>query len=54
MQGDPINSRLYLLKTGDRGESWQEIPENQCPKVDEGEYAFAANGSQITSLERTI
>ena len=54
MQGDPINSRLYLLKTGDRGESWQEIPENQCPKVDEGEYAFAASGSQITSLERTI
>ena len=54
MQGDPIDGRLYLLTTNDGGETWQKVPTINCPKVNAGEYAFAASGTQITSLGKTI
>jgi len=54
MQGDPIDGRLYLLTTTDGGGTWQKVPNKSCPKVNEGEYAFAASGTQITSLGKTI
>lgn len=54
MQGDPIDGRLYLLTTADRGDTWHEVPQQKCPKVEKGEYAFAASGSQIASFGNTI
>lgn len=54
MQGDPIDGRLFLLATNDGGETWQKVPTINCPKVNAGEYAFAASGTQITSLGNTI
>ena len=54
MQGDPIDGRLELLVTVDGGESWTKLPFISCPKVSEGEYAFAASGSQITSKGSSI
>lgn len=54
MQGDPIDGRLELLVTSNGGENWAKIPFISCPKVREGEYAFAASGSQITSKENSI
>jgi photosystem II stability/assembly factor-like uncharacterized protein len=54
MQGDPIDGRLELLVTADGGESWTKVPFLSCPKVSEGEYAFAASGSQIASRGNSI
>ena len=54
MQGDPIDGRLELLVTSNGGESWSKIPFISCPKVSDGEYAFAASGSQITSKDNSI
>lgn len=47
LQGDPIEGRLFLLVTRDSGRSWQEIPRRQMPAAKEGEYAFAASGTQL-------
>lgn len=49
LQGDPLNGRLYLMTTDDGGRSWQEIPQTQMPPVEEGEYAFAASGTQLVT-----
>lgn len=54
VQGDPIDGRLELLVTADGGESWTKVPLSSCPKVSDGEYAFAASGSQIASKGNII
>jgi photosystem II stability/assembly factor-like uncharacterized protein len=48
--GDPINSRMFLLRTNDGGISWKEIPEKDRPLLSEGEAAFAASGTTIRYL----
>jgi photosystem II stability/assembly factor-like uncharacterized protein len=47
MQGDPIDGKLFILITKDNGKSWQEISREQMPAAKEGEYAFAASGTQL-------
>ncbi len=54
MQGDPIGGRLYLLYTSNSGKTWREVPFNQRPVVQDGEYAFAASGSQMTAQNHTV
>lgn len=46
--GDPIDGRLYLLLTSNGGESWVELDPGTAPAVAEGEYGFAASGTNIT------
>lgn len=49
--GDPIDGRLYLLKTNDGGRNWQRIPPEKLPPLVEGEYGFAASGTGIAVFE---
>jgi len=48
LQGDPVGGRLYILRTSDGGKTWQEPPIGDRPKMFDGEYAFAASGTQLT------
>ncbi len=49
--GDPIHQKFYLSRTNDGGETWQKIPEEQCPTADSGEACFASSGTNIKLLE---
>lgn len=44
--GDPIDGRLFLMKTVDHGRSWNAIP---GPKMTDGEYGFAASGTGVVA-----
>ena len=45
LYGDPIGGRMDLYLTNDAGQSWQRVPEENRPRLVEGEYGFAASGS---------
>ena len=45
--GDPIEGRIFILQTSDGGENWRRLPLDGLPKVKDGEYGFAASGSNI-------
>jgi photosystem II stability/assembly factor-like uncharacterized protein len=47
--GDPIASSFSMIITKDSGKTWQKIPENQLPKLEEGEAFFAASNTTITT-----
>lgn len=49
LQGDPIDGRLFIMVSRDSGRTWQETPRQQMPQVEEGEYAFAASGTQLVA-----
>jgi photosystem II stability/assembly factor-like uncharacterized protein len=48
--GDPVDGSLFLLATQDGGESWQRLERENIPKVLEGEYGFAASGTNIATF----
>lgn len=48
--GDPVNGRMVLMWTDCGGEHWKPIPDSLCPKLVEGEAAFAASGTTIRTL----
>lgn len=53
--GDPINSRMLLLKTLDQGETWTEQPESNRPQLNEGEASFAASGTTVRCVgDKTV
>ena len=45
--GDPVSNCLNVIITNDGGNSWQKIPCEKLPKVEEGEAAFAASNTNI-------
>ncbi|HAK77281.1 MAG TPA: oxidoreductase [Runella sp.] len=45
--GDPIGTKIYLLKTADGGQTWQRISPSQLPENKAGEAAFAASNSTM-------
>ena len=46
--GDPINGKIFIARTNNSGNSWEEIDEKQYrPTADSGEAFFAASGSNI-------
>ena len=47
--GDPVNGKFQILRTRDGGETWQYVDPNHIPPALEGEGAFAASNSCITS-----
>ena len=49
LYGDPVGGRLDIYLTSDGGETWKPLPERQRPKLEEGEYGFAASGSGIVA-----
>jgi photosystem II stability/assembly factor-like uncharacterized protein len=49
--GDPINQRMFLLRTINQGKEWIEFPEEQKPVMLPNEAAFAASGTSIRSYK---
>jgi len=49
--GDPVNSKFFVARTFDSGETWKEIPEKNLPKSDSGEACFAASGTNVRALD---
>jgi photosystem II stability/assembly factor-like uncharacterized protein len=47
--GDPVNGRFQLLTTDDGGRHWNYISPESLPPAKEGEGAFAASGTCITT-----
>jgi len=47
LQGDPIDGKLFILLTDDGGRTWYEIDHQLMPDIADGEYAFAASGTQL-------
>ena len=46
--GDPINGKIFLAKTNNSGNTWEEVPaDHNKMKIDSGEAFFAASGSNI-------
>lgn len=45
--GDPLKGRMMILRTGDGGEHWRDIPDVDRPALDTGEASFAASGTTI-------
>ncbi len=42
---DPVGGKLFILATGDGGETWAQVPVDAAPPVLPGEAAFAASGT---------
>jgi photosystem II stability/assembly factor-like uncharacterized protein len=47
LMGDPLDGRIYLLRTSDSGRSWRRHSADSSPKVDQGIAAFAASGTHL-------
>lgn len=47
LAGDPVEGKLFIMKTTDGGKSWQRIDPESIPVQLEGEYGFAASGTHI-------
>ncbi|HKZ65399.1 MAG TPA: hypothetical protein VJ111_03545, partial [Chitinophagaceae bacterium] len=46
--GDPINGKIFIARTNNSGNTWEEIEEKQNrPVADSGEAFFAASGSNV-------
>ncbi len=45
--GDPMQSRLLIIRTQDGGETWRELPEESRPFALAGEAGFAASGTCV-------
>lgn len=44
---DPVDDRILLVESLDRGETWKELPADRRPEKLEGEAGFAASGSNM-------
>lgn len=49
--GDPIDQKLFLLRTRDSGKSWRVF--RKYPQTDPGEAGFAASGTNMTVIGKT-
>ncbi len=45
--GDPIEGQFQLLRSRDKGRSWQDVTHDFVLFADEGEVAFAASGTNL-------
>lgn len=50
--GDPLNGKLFMLRTFDGGFHWQPLPEGNLPLADSGEALFASSGTNIRKLNK--
>jgi len=46
--GDPIDGKVFLAETTDRGDSWQILNNRECSSMKTGEAFFASSGSNIS------
>ncbi len=47
MYGDPIDGLMLLIRTTDGGRTWSDLPIENRPELEPGEYSFAASGTGI-------
>lgn len=45
--GDPVGNCLNVIITNDGGNTWEKIPCENLPKIEEGEAAFAASNTNL-------
>lgn len=45
--GDPLNGKMFLLRTNDSGITWTPVSEASMPELNKGEASFAASGTTI-------
>jgi photosystem II stability/assembly factor-like uncharacterized protein len=50
--GDPIDGKMLLLRTSDGGSTWNEV--ETAPQLNEGEASFAASGTGIRCLGKSL
>jgi photosystem II stability/assembly factor-like uncharacterized protein len=50
--GDPIDGKMFLMKTEDKGKTWSELPRDKRPALEIGESSFAASGTTIRKCPR--
>lgn len=50
--GDPLNGKIFMLRTFDGGFHWQPLPEEKLPAADSGEALFASSGTNIRKLNK--
>jgi photosystem II stability/assembly factor-like uncharacterized protein len=46
--GDPLEGRIELYRTVDGGATWKQLPEAARPRMQDGEYGFAASGTNLS------
>jgi len=51
--GDPMNNKMFLLRTSDGGITWNAFSDNERPNLNEGEASFAASGTTIRCAGKT-
>lgn len=49
--GDPVGGRIFVTRSFDGGNTWQDIPDQYRPKADSGEAFFAASGTNVRALD---
>lgn len=52
--GDPVNGKFQILRTGDGGHTWQYVNPQQLPPALDGEGAFAASNSCLTTYGQNV
>ena len=52
--GDPTDDCLSVILTNNGGNSWQKLPCDVLPKINEGEAAFAASNSNIAIQGKNV
>lgn len=44
---DPLDGKFFLIRTKDRGKTWNPLPASEFPGADSGEASFAASNSTL-------
>jgi photosystem II stability/assembly factor-like uncharacterized protein len=50
--GDPLNGKLFIIRSFDGGFHWQPLPEKNLPSADSSEALFASSGTNIRKLNK--
>lgn len=50
--GDPINNKIFIARTFDGGNTWQQLPDDKLPVAAKGEACFASSGTNIRKLNK--
>lgn len=50
--GDPLNGKIFIIRTFDGGFHWQPVPEQNLPVANSGEALFASSGTNVRKLNK--
>ena len=49
--GDPIDEYMNVVLTKDGGQTWTKVNQSKLPKLEKGEYAFAASNTSLMAKD---